>query len=279
MFSDDGRITWLASFPKSGNTWVRCLLQAYRNNGQLDINDLYTGTGDSSACYYRSVSPVPLEELGDRGLWLIRPAALLHACLAMRPPLLFKTHYANLTLPGLPSFIPREFTERGLYIVRDPRSVVLSLSNFLDFSTKKTVEHMNNKEFTIGTDTRQVTNVVSSWTNNVRSWCSEQRFPVHVVRYEDLLENPLQEFKEILEFLNVEFDEEKAKRAIKATELSKLRKTEKDFGFNEYHGSKFQGQFFNKGGTRWKDELGSKWIKQIEDDHGKLMEELGYEIS
>lgn len=274
MSSD--RITWLASYPKSGNTWVRCLLQAYRSNGYLNINDLYTGIGDSSVSYTRSICPVSVSDLGRRGQWLLRPAALLNAVMAARPPIIFKTHYANLTAPGLSAFIPREFTEKALYMVRDPRSVALSLSDFLSLSLPKTVSNMAHKEFIIGHDDRQIPTLVSSWTNHVRSWCSEKAYPIHVIKYEDLLEDPLGELKDIVEFFGFEYNEPRAKRAVNAAKLSKLRKVEIEKGFSEYADSKFDGQFFNKGGSRWQDELGQKWIAKIEKDHGKLMRELGY---
>ena len=278
MLSDSERITWLASYPKSGNTWVRCLLQAYRCDGYLDINDMHTGVGDSSACFTRAVSPLSLTDLGDRGQWLLRPAALLNALMAMKPPRIFKTHYANVTIAGLPAFIPPELTQRAIYVVRDPRSVVISVSRFFNISMDRAVEQMDNLHFQISEydSGLQVPQVVSSWSNNVKSWVSQEIYPVHCVKYEDLMVDPLKELREILGFLGLEFDEARGKRAVKAAELSKLRKVEAKDGFNEYQHKPERGTFFNEGGTRWKSELASRWVEQIEADHADVMEMMGY---
>lgn len=278
MLDDSERITWLASYPKSGNTWIRCLIQAYRCNGYLDINDMHTGVGDSSACFTRAVSPLSLDDLGDRGQWLLRPAALLNALMAMKPPRMFKTHYANVTISGLPAFIPPELTQRAIYIVRDPRSVALSMSQFFNISMKKTVEQMSNKEFQVGEydSGLQVPQVISSWSNNIKSWVSQTIYPVHAVKYEDLMESPQRELRECLEFMGIEPDSERIERAVEAAQLSKIRKTESEQGFAEYKHKPLEGQFFNEGGTRWQTELAPRWIKQIEDDHGDMMRELGY---
>ena len=97
-----------------------------------------------------------------------------------------------------------------------------------------------------------------------------------MVKYEDLTEDPLAQTKEIIEFLGLEYDEAKAKRSIAATKLSKLRKVENTVGFNEYHLTTERGNFFHKGGTRWEQELGPKYIAQIEKDHKTVMTQMGY---
>lgn len=278
----DEKITWLASYPKSGNTWVRCLLQAYRNNGELDVNDLNMVVGDSAACYTRAVSPLPLDQLGKRGAWLVRPAHLLMAMLSKPQPRIFKTHYANVEIAGLPPFIPTEFTERAIYVVRDPRSVVLSMSKFYGLSTLQAVDSMQNIQFEISRENEdQIPQKLSSWSNHVASWTQITSFPVHVVRYEDLCEDPLSELKDILEFMGVEYIEARAKRAVKAAELSKMQKKEKAEGFAEYRAeiARKRGTFFGEGGTRWQYELGPKWIKLIERDHGEVMKAMKYELS
>jgi hypothetical protein len=281
MLPDTERITWLASYPKSGNTWVRCLIQAYRSNGYLDINDLGTVAGDSPVCHTHAVSATDLRDLGLRGQWLLRPAALLNAAMGKAPPRIFKTHYANVTLDGLPAFIPPELTQRAIYVLRDPRSVALSMSQYYNLSMPKIVEQMNNNDFLIGFDPNitklvQIPQRITSWSNHVRSWASQTIYPVHVVKYEDMIEDPLQQLKEVIEFLGIDYDEARAKRAVNAAKLSKLRKVENDVGFDEYHLKDERGNFFNEGGTRWSKELGAKYIAQIEKDHKTVMKQLGY---
>lgn len=212
-------------------------------------------------------------------MWLLRPAHLLMAMLSKPQPRIFKTHYANVEVKGLPPFIPTEFTQRAIYLVRDPRSVVLSLSKFYGLSTLQAVDAMQNLEFQISKeDQNQIPQMLSSWSNHVASWTQITSFPVHVVRYEDLCEDTLKELEEIITFMGVEFDKERGKKAVEAAKLAQMQKKEKAEGFAEYPAdvSAQRGAFFGEGGTRWKDELGPKWIRLIERDHKEVMKLLGY---
>lgn len=279
MLEDSERITWLASYPKSGNTWVRCLLHGYRTHGHVDINDLYTGVGDSSAAYTRAVCPLPLDMLGIRGQWQLRPAALLAAMVATPVPRFFKTHYANLVVAAAPAFIPFELTQRAIYVVRDPRSVALSCAKYFGMSVEDTVTAMNTKEFNLADrpddEILQTAQVLSTWSIHVASWIEETKFPVLLVRYEDLLLQPVTELKRMVEFLGKDFDRERADKAVRAAELSRLQGQEAKHGFRDNRTNK-GGVFFSKGGTRWQSELAPELIEQIELDHSDVMQELGY---
>lgn len=267
-------ITWLSGFPKSGNTWLRLLLEAYRCNGALDINDVRICSSDGGAIVVQGVSPMPLDALGFRGEALLRPAALLNLVCRMTPPIMLKTHWVNVQPEGLPPFIPKEFTFKAVHVVRDPRSIVSSFASFFGFSLEKAVATMASKDFTIGGHNEHSRTMVSGWSNHVASWIGETEFPVHIVRYEDLLVDAGKELTEVLEFLEYDVDEKRIDRAVKATELSKLQQFEKKNGFKESIGK--NGSFFGKGGTRWQDELGPKWVEQIEEDHRQVMEAVGY---
>ena len=90
-----------------------------------------------------------------------------------------------------------------------------------------------------------------------------------------MLEDAGKELSEVLEFLDEGVNAARVKRAVKAADIVTLERKETDKGFRE-NGSK-SGKFFsNGGGVRWKDELGPKWIAQIEEDHGEVMKQLGY---
>lgn len=276
--SDSGseRITWLASFPKSGNTWLRALLQAYRCGGYLNINDMFTAIGDSAACYTRAVSPIPLNDLGMAGQLQLRPAALLNALMSKPVPRIFKTHFANIRPAGVPAFIPSEFTERAVYIIRDPRDVVTSFGKFYGVGIERACEAMADNDHWIGDNGTQTVQIISSWSNHVASWGGEQRFPVHFIKYEDMLENPARELTEVLEFMGWPVDEEMVAKAVEVCELSLLREQEQETGFAENPREKERGAFFNAGGSRWQDELAPKWIRRIERDHGDIMAKFGY---
>jgi len=231
-------------------------------------------TGDAGATIIQGVSPIPIDKLGFRGEMLVRPAALLNLFTRMTKPMWIKTHFANIQPAGLPHCIPQDFTERAIYIVRDPRAVFLSFAQFFNFSLRTAADAMANKEFAIGGMGDHASTLLSSWSNHVASWTSEKMFPVHVVKYEDMVKDSGKELSKILEFLGVKVNKAIIERAVKAADINKLAEKEKKEGFRENITEK-HGNFFN-GGTQWKEELGPKWIARIEKDHGKVMKLMGY---
>jgi aryl sulfotransferase len=277
-FQEDELITWIASYPKSGSTWIRILIDAYRANGYVDINDLQTGHGDSSAAYTRSVSAIPLKNLTVLGEWLLRPAALLTAMSCLPAPRIFKTHYANVVADGMPAFIPRALTQRAIYIFRDPRSVITSLAEWYDIDHTEAVEVLGNENFNIKAqiDGLTTTQHINTWSRHVRSWMDEKRFPVLLVSYEDMLESAETELSRIVRFLGMDYDRERVRRAVKAAELSKLRRAEAKTGFREFLEQRPQKQFFGKGGTRWQNEVEPELIAKVEEDHREMMLKFNY---
>jgi len=277
-FAESELITWLASYPKSGSTWVRILIDAYRTNGHVDINDLQTGYGDSSAAYTRIVSAIPLQNLTIYGQWLLRPAALLAAMSCLQAPRILKTHYANVIAEGMPAFIPRQLTQRAIYVFRDPRSIITSLAAWYDTDNAEAVKVLGSENFNIKaqTDGLTTTQHINSWSRHVRSWMNTKAFPVLLVSYEDMLEDTDRELERIVRFLGMDYDEMRVRRAVKAAELSKLRKAEINTGFREFREQRQQKQFFGKGGTRWQDEVEPELIAQVEADHREMMLEFNY---
>lgn len=267
--------TWLASYPKSGNTWLRLLLESYRTDSVVDINDNRISTGDGGKSVIRSACSLSLEDLGDAGEFLVRPAGLVNLFSFQRPGFMVKTHFANLYPEELPPFIPPSLTKKAIYVVRDPRSVAMSFSKYFGLSIQKTVEIMKSENYVYGGDGEHAKVYTSSWSGHVSSWIAESRYPVHLVKYEDMLLEPHRELQTILEFLEWTPNVERIDRAIKNCDISRLMKDEKEKGFVE-NPSASGAEFFNGGGTRWRDELGNKWARQIENDHRKVMTLLDY---
>lgn len=267
--------TWLASYPKSGNTWLRLLLESYRTDSVVDINDNRISTGDGGKSVIRSACSLTLEDLGDAGEFLVRPAGLVNLFSFQRPGFMVKTHFANLYPEELPPFIPPSLTKKAIYMVRDPRSVAVSFSKYFRLPIHQTCEIMKSENYVYGGDGEHAKVYTSSWSGHVSSWIAESRYPVHLVKYEDMLVEPHRELQTILEFLEWTPNVERIDRAIKNCEVSRLMKDEKEKGFVESpsNGTEF---FTDGGGTRWQDELGNKWARQIEKDHHKVMSLLGY---
>lgn len=268
--------TWLASYPKSGNTWLRCLLDAYRCNGFLDINDVRGASSDGGAILYDALSPAPLSDLGFRGQMLLRPAVIMHLMARLHSPRTIKTHFANVQPEGLPHMIPRELTDKAVYVVRDPRDVLISACRFFGMSPETGIRLMGSPDATIGGTGEHITQYLSSWSTHVASWVSEKSFPVHVVRYEDMVEDSEKELTEVLEFFGQKVDAKRVRKAAKACDLRNAKQQEAENGFTE-NASAEGLEFFR--GSNWRRELGERWIEKIEEDHGQVMVTLGYELT
>ena len=267
--------TWLASYPKSGNTWVRLLLIAYRTNGMVDINNTGYIRSDNVPYYTNIVSPLPLSSLNARVKFLLRPAALVHQLAShVEDPKFIKTHHANIRGVETSPYIPLDVTTRAIHIIRDPRDVALSMSRYIGDSLEQVVENMANDEYGVG-EIEAIPHHTASWSMHTTSWMDVTRFPVHAVHYENLYEDPITELIKILEFCEMEVDEGRVVRAVEACALHKLRVQEAAHGFLE-NSSKTTNKFFGSGGSRWRDTLDDTLAHQIEVDHKDAMQQCGY---
>jgi hypothetical protein len=266
-------INWLASYPKSGNTWVRFLLAAYFEDGHLDINCVPWGAGDNRKYVYQTVSPLPLDKLTNDDVINLRPAALMHLISSVaQKPLMVKTHHFYGQINDIHLF-PNVLSKRAFYIVRDPRAVVCSFANHMKFTIDHTIDKMNQETFIIKEDD-SLFHALSTWSLHVEGWLNDKSFPVHLVRYEKLLETPNEVLSNILEKIGFkDISPERIDRAVKATQFSELAKQEEQKGFEEAP----EGiTFFRKAREDWQSILTEAQINRIESDHGKMMEKLGY---
>jgi hypothetical protein len=169
------------------------------------------------------------------------------------------------------TMIPRPITRKAIYIVRDPRDVVSSYARHLGEPVDDTITTMNcmesmmiSKEFAIGT-------WITSWSNHVKTW---ERDFVTRIRYEDLKDDPQHGFSEILKTFGIKVNKPRLNKAIRLCNLGRLKKQEAKDGFIEKGN---QARFFGQG-KGWKNELTDKQARRIEEDHGEVMEELGYKL-
>ncbi len=265
-------VTWLASYPKSGSTWVRAFLTAYKYDSAVDLHHIEDIQSDCRPEYVIRLSGRPLNQLTIAEKMFFRSVALYHqiATSTYRPTFL-KTHFANRRLRNY-RYIPKEVTARAIYLVRDPRDVALSFSKHMDLSVEKIVELMNEEGFLLGTET-DLQWSVDTWSAHVKSWAETEDFPVIVVRYEDLRAEPEKWFSKMLDFCGVEVDEKKVERAVENTQLKKLQHKEAQHGFYESSTS----TFFGKGGVgAWRDKLPDDLRTRIEREHGEQMKKLDY---
>lgn len=262
------RFNWLASYPKSGSTWVRAFLEHYMT-GKLDINHLRWVMGDERVAYYQAVSAQPYHTLDLYEWAAIRPAALLMLEDMNRDrKLVLKTHNAWATVGEIQLFPPIVMGP-SVYLVRNPLDVVPSFARHTGKPVDDLLKMMlnNTHAFSANLERGAMIGFLSSWNNHVKAWSSVP--DTLVVRYEDLQDNPHYWFAEILKQFDLEVNKDRLFESIEAAGLDNLQRQESEHGFSEIGRN---DKFF--GGT--KDKLTPAQVSTVIDSFGEVMAEHGY---
>ena len=273
------RIVWLASYPKSGNTWVRLFLAALKSGAEVDLTRM-DGT------FLMASSRLMIERLLDIGLadlsWEetaeLRPLA--YRAMAREPgaPLIVKTHDVHATTPSGAALFPPEATLGCVHLVRDPRDVCLSYAAHMEVSIDAAIAEMGNRGRASGSSSKaQVRELRGSWTSHGESWLAAP-FRRLTLRYEELIADPLVHLGTIARFCDFDATPEAVARAVAATEFSRLAAREVESGFSERMSA--EGRFFRSGKVgQWRDALTHAQVAGIERDHGALMRRFGYALA
>jgi len=221
------KIFWLASYPKSGNTWIRMFLDVYVTGFPVNFNTAYRYVNlDHDLGMLQLVSAIPVNTLTLEQQFLYQPAMLSNILYqAKTKDVIVKTHNANITISGIP-LIPEPLTGGVIYIVRDPRDVLLSYASHLNKTHAEVAAIMNNMQHVVTSKLNRLFHVMTSWSYHVDSWVGKRKqFPVYVVKYENLLREPEKLFKEILNFLDIiDINEERFQYALEQTIFANLSK-------------------------------------------------------
>lgn len=253
--TDYQQIVWLASYPKSGNTWVRMLLDAYYL-AELDINEILTSVSDDFAPHHQVGDGSDVRTFPVDIQALTRPMAMLRLvraylsddnARALGVPLVAKTHNANLLVNGH-ELLPEPLTKAVIYIVRDPRDVAPSFQRHMGMDTMdEAIDEMLNKHRVLGAgkETNKVSDFISSWPLHVNSYINADSHNIKYYRYEDLRHDPATVFADMLVHAGVKADMDRVRQAVEITDLSKVRQQEAEKGFREH--SPHAETFFGRG--------------------------------
>jgi hypothetical protein len=273
-----GQLVWIASYPKSGNTWIRAFLHNYirQPDAPYDINRLTDLTAaDTNAERYHRYDPRPASQYTIADVQRMR-RLVHHDLTALDSTLVFvKTHNAKLQVAGAPLITP-EVTAGTIYIVRDPRDVAVSYSRHRGRSIDDTIAFMADAEAATGGTDAKVYERFGSWSEHVHSWTSSSDPRVHVVRYEALVNAPEATFGPQIRWLGQEPPQERLNRIARFSAFGVLRAQEQADGFKE-RVAESTGPFFGTGQPgHWRTVLRPAQQAQIERDHGTMMRRFGY---
>lgn len=272
-----GAIIWLASYPKSGNTWMRSFLHNLLTNAQspVPINELDRFClGESFIGPYAAIANKPYDQLEEEEIARIRPQVHREFTRASPDSVFVKTHNYLGEWLGQPLH-NMEVTAGGIYILRNPLDVVLSAKNHFGGSLDEAIDQLSDDTMATALSPKNVPEIHTSWSKHVRSWTAQANPQLLVLRYEDLLNEPRTHFKRVTQFLGLNCPRERLERAIKFSSFKVLKRQEETSGFKER--SKKASAFFREGrAEQWREELSPDQVRRVISGNREQMERFNY---
>ena len=282
-------IFWIASYPKSGNTWLRALISSYyysvdgvfhekiiKNIGQFPEKKHFT-----------SFNYDPKVVTDTTRFW-IKAQEKINEDKKLR---FFKTHNVFGTLNNQ-NFTNKENSIGCIYIIRDPRNIITSLKNHYeldDDSALKWMTRENNFIYDVeklDRDGYSDFQFISSWVTNYKSWKVQKKIPIKIIKYEDLLNKTYAVFMDVVKFINEttnnkeKISKDKLKNSVNSTLFDKLKNNEEKYGFSEAIQSKKENKkipFFHLGPKNdWRKILDEDFKKKLNNVFEKNLIELSY---
>ena len=248
-------IVWLASFPKSGNTWVRAMISSliYSDNGVFNFEIIKKIQQFPNKKHFEKFTDKYQNVQELKKFWV---AAQEQINLDKKIKFL-KTHHINCKINEYP-FTNKNNTLATIYVVRDPRILVESFSNYYKINKDAAIKSITSKELVSGAGfiknkQNNVFTIIGSWSDHYNSW-TKANANLLILKYEDLLIDPLKELNKIIVFLKkfivFNYNDFKIQNIISSTSFENLEKMEKEIGFFEVadiENNQNKIKFFNKG--------------------------------
>ncbi len=275
------RIFWLASYPKSGNTWLRVFLANLTSEGSrpVNINEMRTGGTASDRNLCDDAFGVESADMTEEEIERYRPEAYRHLTARSSEILYIKIHDAFTVASAGEPLVPPEVSAGAVYLIRNPLDVAVSFADHLGCTIEAAVEKMGSEKAALSVSRSglkaQVKQRLLSWSSHVSSWLEQDFIPVHMTRYEDLSLRPIETFTAIARFLGLPGDSDRIRRAVDFSTFEVLREQEQAHGFRER--SPKSPSFFRQGRLGvWREALTPEQTARVIDDHGPAMRRFGY---
>ncbi|MCB9948559.1 MAG: sulfotransferase domain-containing protein [Rhodospirillaceae bacterium] len=270
-------ILWLASYPKSGNTWVRAFLaNLFANPDQpVHVNQLRNfAFGDHQGAYYAQAAGRPFDQLSDEEINRLRPLVQRQIATARRDTVFVKTHNAFTLCDGVPTILP-EASAGVVYVIRNPLDLCVSYAHHYGIPIDTAIEALASPFNRIVTERATAFQVLGGWSDHVKSWLEPPPMPHHTMRYEDMLAQPAKAFGRLVTFLKLPKNKARLDKAIRFSSFKVLSGQERQDGFVER--SAQADRFFREGRAGgWRSVLTPDQAGRIVEQHRETMDRFGY---
>lgn len=273
-------ILWLASYPKSGNTWTRAFLHNLfglleGKDIEYDINKIneFTTWDISAKAYMRHMNEVPSAD-NKPLIAATRPKVQADIVARTEGLAIVKTHHALVEDRGFP-VINFQVTSGAVYVVRNPLDVAISFAHHMNKDIDTAIEHMAAENYETPVTEKSVYEIYGSWSQHVESWTRRPHRAIHVMRYEDMLAEPQKTFGKLARFLLLSPTPEQLDSAIERASFKRLQEQEAAHGFREK--PEKAKNFFREGRAgQWREQLSRRQIRKIVKTHRKQMAKFDY---
>lgn len=277
-----GGIYWLASYPKSGNTWFRSVLANYlsETDEPFNINELNTGSIASSRVWVDDVLGVDTADMTQGEVDALRPDVYRWTVNETPNQIGYnKIHDAYSHLPDTRPLVDDAATLGAVYILRNPLDVAPSLANHNNVDIDTAITQMSDPDYALSRAQNklpsQLLQRLGTWSQHVESWVDAKEVPIHAIRYEDMQSDPVKNFGAAFGFMEIGLCQDKLKRAISFSRFENLSAQEESVGFRERPAK--TTRFFRKGHVGdWRNSLNEEQVKRIINDHKCVMRRFGY---
>jgi aryl sulfotransferase len=274
-------LAWLASFPKSGNTWFRILLAnlAAGDSGPADINMLDRDVGTAgSRDMFEAATMLESGLMPHDDIDALRPRIYEGIARDAAELRWMKVHDAYTRLPGGEPLLGSA-ARAAIYLVRDPRDVAVSLAHHNSTSIDAAIALMNEPDGALcdgptGPES-QLRQKLCGWGGHIASWLDQRSIPVHLTRYEDLRADTAVAFGNALKFVGDDASSTNIERAVRRADFQELQRREREAGFAERKPG--ASPFFRAGRAgAWREILSVEQCTRIENANAEMMDRLGY---
>ena len=278
------KIIWISSYPKSGNTWMRFLISNYYFNKDNKFN---FQIADNNILMFPQISI--MKKIVDKQSIIQNPFNISKYWLELQKKIhieggnvaFFKNHNALVSIDEN-EFTNTDLSLAAVYIVRDPRDVVISYAYYRNMSFDKIISNLCDDKLFYNINSNHgfpYVEILGSWSYHYKSWKNGlPNMPRIIIKYEDLLKDCFGQLNNTIDFLSKilkhKKDKNKIQFSVDNSEFNLLRHGEKKFGMQTNEG---KNSFFRSGKKgQWKELLNTSQIKKIESACRQGMLELNY---